>query len=142
MHDALLYVPQGPYQLPVTTVMCAIVIGRPFVLNVISEPSLQLTWYGTLIQISIQNQVKAVDSEYMEGIQKDSEKICSILTSMLQPNHPYHGFSCGNRESLVVNPKKQNIDTLAELRKFYDKYYSANLMCLCVSQALHVARAN
>ena len=78
----------------------------------------------------------------MEGIQRDSEKISSILTSMLQPNHPYHGFSCGNRESLVVNPKKQNIDTLAELRKFYDKYYSANLMCLCVSQALHVARAN
>ena len=79
-------------------------------------------------------QVKAVDSEYMEGLQKDSEKISSIMTSLLQPDHPYFGFSCGNRESLVVNPKKQNVDVLAELRKFYDKYYSANLMCLCVSQ--------
>lgn len=84
---------------------------------------------------SVKREVKAVDSEYMEGLQKDSEKISSIMTSLLQPDHPYFGFSCGNRESLVVNPKKQNVDVLAELRKFYDKYYSANLMCLCISSS-------
>ena len=69
----------------------------------------------------------------MERLQSDTEKILAISQSMIQPNHPYHGFTHGNRGTLIVNPKRQNIDMLAELRRFYEEFYSANVMCLCVS---------
>ena len=72
----------------------------------------------------------------MERLQSDTEKILAISQSMIQPNHPYQGFTHGNRGTLIVNPRRQNINMLAGLRKFYEEYYSANIMCLCVSKKL------
>ena len=88
------------------------------------------------VALKLKIQVKAVDSEYMERLQSDTEKILAISQSMIQPNHPYQGFTHGNRGTLIVNPRRQNINMLAGLRKFYEEYYSANIMCLCVSKKL------
>ena len=48
-------------------------------------------------------QVKAVDSEYEEGLQSDTARIDAICTSLLQPDHPYNMFPCGNKHSLTVS---------------------------------------
>ena len=78
-------------------------------------------------------QVKAVDSEYMESLQSDSEVLTQICQSIIQTDHPFNRFTMGNKETLVNAPKRNGVDYLEELREFHGRYYSANLMCLCVS---------
>ncbi|XP_037495283.1 insulin-degrading enzyme-like 2 isoform X2 [Jatropha curcas] len=47
-------------------------------------------------------------------------------------DHPYHKFNVGNLESLENQPKEKGLDIRAELIKFYEENYSANLMHLVV----------
>lgn len=59
-------------------------------------------------------------------------RIYQILKSICDPNHPFSRFDTGNLETLFDTPKKQGLDTVQELLKFHEKYYSANLMKLCI----------
>ncbi|KAK4755404.1 hypothetical protein SAY87_009161 [Trapa incisa] len=46
--------------------------------------------------------------------------------------HLYHKFGTGNWDTLEVQPRARGLDTRAELIKFYQENYSANLMHLVV----------
>eukprot|EP00116_Pleurobrachia_bachei_P016813 sb/3477075/ len=72
----------------------------------------------------------------MMGLQKDSERLEAINVSLIQADHPCCIFASGNKKSLLKDTKRAGIDILSELRKFYDQYYSANLMTLCVQSTL------
>lgn len=52
--------------------------------------------------------------------------------SLSNPNHPYCHFGTGNLETLYDSPKAKGQDIRAELLKFHDNYYSANIMKLCI----------
>jgi len=51
---------------------------------------------------------------------------------MSNPMHPWSRFTIGNLKSLKEIPLKKGIDLREELFKWYKKYYSANVMKLCV----------
>ena len=52
--------------------------------------------------------------------------------SLSNPDHPYCHFGTGSLETLYDEPKAKGQDIRAELLKFHDNYYSANIMKLCI----------
>ncbi|KAM3578800.1 metalloprotease [Umbelopsis sp. WA50703] len=79
-----------------------------------------------------ERELKAVDSEHKKNLQSDSWRIFQLEKSLSNPNHPYCHFGTGNLETLFDNPKRLGLDIRDELLKFHDKYYSANIMKLCI----------
>jgi insulysin len=54
------------------------------------------------------------------------------LQTHCNPLHPKHKFVVGNLESLKEIPEQKGLNVHEEIRKFYDKYYSANIMKLAI----------
>ncbi|KFK34996.1 hypothetical protein AALP_AA5G220700 [Arabis alpina] len=77
-------------------------------------------------------EIKAVDSENKKNLLTDSRRMSQLQKHLSREDHPYHKFGTGNMETLQVRPKAKGIDTRSELIKFYDEYYSANIMNLVV----------
>ncbi|KAG6550830.1 hypothetical protein Mapa_007626 [Marchantia paleacea] len=77
-------------------------------------------------------EIKAVDSENSKNLKSDSWRWCQLEKHLTSKDHPYNRFGCGNLETLEVRPKASGIDIRAEVLKFYETYYSSNLMCLAV----------
>ncbi|KAL3533780.1 hypothetical protein ACH5RR_007301 [Cinchona calisaya] len=77
-------------------------------------------------------EIKAVDSEYQKNLLSDVWRMSQIDKHLSSKDHPYHKFSTGNWDTLEVRPKEKGIDTRQELLKFYEEYYSANIMHLVV----------
>ncbi|KAK4798786.1 hypothetical protein SAY86_031112 [Trapa natans] len=83
---------------------------------------------------------KAVDSENQKNLLSDAWRMnqagleyLSLLQKHLSEKcHPYHKFGTGNWDTLEVQPRARGLDTRAELIKFYQENYSANLMHLVV----------
>ena len=55
-----------------------------------------------------------------------------LRQSLSKPDHPYSKFGTGNLETLKTIPTQNGIDIRDELIKFHDKYYSTNIMTLCI----------
>jgi len=73
----------------------------------------------------VERELKAIDQEYAKNIENDDIREMFVHKSLMSPKHPAIGFSMGNSATL------RNV-TPAELREFYEKHYSANLMRLIV----------
>lgn len=58
--------------------------------------------------------------------------VMQAFKAVSSPEHPWHHFGIGNAKTLGEDPKKAGVDVRAELLKFHEQYYSANLMCLVV----------
>ncbi|CDH56832.1 a-pheromone processing metallopeptidase ste23 [Lichtheimia corymbifera JMRC:FSU:9682] len=79
-----------------------------------------------------ERELRAVDSEHKKNRQQDSWRMFQLEKSLSNPNHPYCHFGTGNLETLYDSPKAKGQDIRAELLKFHDNYYSANIMKLCI----------
>eukprot|EP00474_Spongospora_subterranea_P010402 CRZ10860.1 hypothetical protein [Spongospora subterranea] len=78
-------------------------------------------------------ELKAVENEHQKNSQSDMWRFFQLLKSTAnQKGTPFTKFGTGNYETLSVIPKQQGIDTRTALLTFYNQYYSANLMYLCV----------
>ncbi|EEE67441.1 insulin-degrading enzyme-like 1, peroxisomal [Oryza sativa Japonica Group] len=77
-------------------------------------------------------EINAVDSENKKNLLSDPLRMSQLQKHFCSESHPYHKFSTGNLDTLLVNPNKEGLDTLEELIKFYNSHYSANLMQLVV----------
>lgn len=77
-------------------------------------------------------EIKAVDSEHQKNLLSDLWRMNQLNKHLSSPAHPYQKFSTGSWETLEVRPKEKGLNTRDELIKFYDEYYSANLMRLVV----------
>jgi insulysin len=77
----------------------------------------------------VQREKNAVDSEYQMGLKSDPRRNLDVLQEVMNPAHPYSQFSVGSLESLADRPGSTVRD---ELLKFYEQYYSANMMRLVV----------
>ena len=73
-------------------------------------------------------EVKAIHSEFEQAAQNDAVRVWQILSSLVQPGHPYDRFGWGNRRSLVEEPRRTAVDVRAELLRFHSTYYSSSLM--------------
>lgn len=79
-----------------------------------------------------ERELNAVHSEHQKNLQNDARRMYQLKKTVCNPKHPYYKFGTGSKETLWDTPKEAGIDTRAELLEFHKKYYSANLMSLCV----------
>jgi len=77
----------------------------------------------------VQREMNAVDSEYRLKIKDDGRRIFEVYKSTANPQHPFSKFSVGNLDSLKDRSDSPVRD---ELIRFYNTYYSANLMTLAI----------
>ncbi|EEB06386.1 metallopeptidase [Schizosaccharomyces japonicus yFS275] len=79
-----------------------------------------------------EREIHAVDSEHRKNLQSDVWRLWRLYGFLCNPDHVFNKFNTGNLETLDEIPKKLGLDVREELIKFYNKYYSANLMKLAV----------
>jgi len=70
--------------------------------------------------------MKAVNSEHEASLNDDDERLSHLLKTKAKEGHPYTKFQSGNLKSL----NHENIRE--DIMKFYDKYYSSDLMSFAV----------
>lgn len=78
-------------------------------------------------------ELNAVHSEHEKNLQSDTRRIYQLKKQISNPAHPYSRFGTGSKETLFEVPRDKNIDVRAALLDFHAKYYSANLMKLCIT---------
>ena len=67
----------------------------------------------------------AVDQEFRKNVESDPWRLLHVRKALSNPQHPFSLFNTGNLETMKL------IDR-AQLRVWFDTYYSANLMNLCI----------
>lgn len=80
-----------------------------------------------------ERELNAVDSEHQKNVQNDGQRIFQLSKSVANPAHPYSRFGTGSKATLWDEPRVAGIDTRDALLAFHSKYYSANLMRLCIT---------
>jgi insulysin len=85
-----------------------------------------------LTESATNRELNAVDAEHEMLRQIDMRKLYQVKKSTANRQHPFHKFQTGSKQTLCNDSRAKNIDLRCELFKFYNKYYSANLMNLCV----------
>lgn len=70
--------------------------------------------------------MKAVDSEFNQALQNDAWRFYSLLLTESNPDSLFNRFNIGN----LISLKKEGIRD--ELLAFHKKWYSSNIMKLCV----------
>ncbi|KAL6254449.1 hypothetical protein P5V15_014497 [Pogonomyrmex californicus] len=83
-------------------------------------------------EIMIERELNAVNSEHEQNLTDDDWRFYQLNKSSACPDHPFSKFNTGNRETLDIIPKQRGINVRDRLLEFYEKYYSANIMSLCV----------
>ncbi|KAJ2442956.1 metalloprotease, partial [Coemansia sp. RSA 2424] len=74
----------------------------------------------------------AIDSEFKGLLNKDFWHSSQLARKLGNPEHPFSKFLVGNIESLKQSAKDNGLDLHEELLKFYNKYYSSDIMKLVV----------
>lgn len=77
----------------------------------------------------VDREVNAVHSEYQKSLKSDGNRIYQVFKQTANPRHPIYKFGMGNRSSLLDSDGKTT-RLYQDLLKFYDQYYSANVMRL------------
>ncbi|KAJ2084201.1 metalloprotease, partial [Coemansia sp. S100] len=80
----------------------------------------------------VDRELCAVDSEYKGLLNNDIWRSYQIGCKLSDPNHPNSKFMIGNIETLKQSAKDHDLDLYEELLKFYNKYYSSDIMKLVV----------
>ncbi|CCH58595.1 hypothetical protein TBLA_0A08050 [Henningerozyma blattae CBS 6284] len=77
-------------------------------------------------------EIHAIDSENKKNLQNDYWRLYQLGKSLSNHEHPYHKFSTGSKLTLLENTETLNLNIREELIKFYNKWYSSNIMNLCI----------
>jgi secreted Zn-dependent insulinase-like peptidase len=77
----------------------------------------------------VDREKNAVQAEYQMGLKSDSRRGLDVLQEMMNQKHPFSRFTVGSLDTLADRPGST---VREDLLRFYDKYYSANLMRLVV----------
>ncbi|KAJ2741432.1 metalloprotease, partial [Coemansia pectinata] len=80
----------------------------------------------------VERELNAVDSEHKGNLQSDHHRSYRLKAIISNPAHPFSWFSTGNTETLKGAAEELGLDLREELIKFYQKYYSADVMRLVV----------
>ncbi|XP_077261630.1 insulin-degrading enzyme-like [Temnothorax americanus] len=74
----------------------------------------------------------AIHPEHEEYLTENFRLLVQLEKLSVKPDHPFSKFSTGNRKTLSKIPKEKNIKVRNRLLEFYEIYYSANIMSLCI----------
>ena len=84
------------------------------------------------MESAIEREVNAVNSEHERKTTDESRRIEYAERATMSPCHPFCKFPTGNKDTLLNIPQTRGQCIRDELLKFYDKYYSSNIMALAV----------
>lgn len=79
----------------------------------------------------VSREINAIEQEYRKNAENDDFLMSQILRQLADKDHPFHGFSSGNKESLKDA-------TQEELKKWYKEHYSADKMRLWLYSSLSI----
>ncbi len=77
-----------------------------------------------LSENSVGRELNSIESEFQLVKNSDGTRLQHLMSHTCghtPSEHPFAKFSWGNLQSLQEEPKRNNIDPMVELRKFYDK---------------------
>ncbi|XP_039310540.1 insulin-degrading enzyme isoform X2 [Solenopsis invicta] len=77
-------------------------------------------------------ELNAINLEHEKNLANDTWRFDQLDKSSASPDHSFSKFGTGNRETLDIIPKQKGINVRNRLLEFHEKYYSANIMTLCV----------
>lgn len=77
----------------------------------------------------VEREKNAVHSEYTAKIKNEQRKSLEVFKTVINPEHPFAKFSVGNLETLSV---ERQGGLRQQLIRFYEQYYSSNIMTLVV----------
>lgn len=77
-------------------------------------------------------ELNAIHLECEKNIANDTWRLDQLEKSSADPNHPFSRFATGNKETLDIIPKQKGINVREKLLEFHNKFYSSNIMALCV----------
>ena len=80
----------------------------------------------TFNESSVEREIKAVDNEFSNRLNQDSNRLAQIKSSQIKEGSPFNHFPDGNIKSLSLP------DIRDRLLVFYKKYYSSDIMSLCI----------
>ena len=81
---------------------------------------------STFNEGSVEREIKAVDNEFSNNLNNDGRRAHQIKASEMNKDSPFNKFSTGNLKTLSLP------DIRDRLLVFYKKYYSSDIMTLCV----------
>ena len=79
-----------------------------------------------------EREVKAIESEFQQAKHRDGDRVSQLRCHLCADGHPHKGFGWGDARSLVAQPAAAGVDVRAEMHKFHESHYSANLMTTVV----------
>lgn len=79
-----------------------------------------------------EKEINAIESEHAKNLQADAWRTKMVTKTLIDKSHPYSKFGTGNKFTLWENTKNNNINIRQELINFQNRWYSANIMGLCV----------
>ena len=79
-----------------------------------------------------EREVKAIESEFQQAKHRDGDRVSQLRCHLCADGHPHKGFGWGDARSLVDQPAAAGVDVRAEMHKFHESHYSANLMTAVV----------
>ena len=79
-----------------------------------------------LNESSVEREIKAIDNEFSDNLNDDERRLLQIKLNNMNKDSPFNKFLTGNLKTL----SKPNIRE--KLLAFYKKYYSSEIMNLCV----------
>eukprot|EP00934_Nitzschia_sp_Nitz4_P008589 Nitzschia sp. Nitz4//scaffold226_size53432//33390//40437//NITZ4_006704-RA/size53432-augustus-gene-0.57-mRNA-1//1//CDS//3329542760//8579//frame0 len=88
-----------------------------------------------MLEGSVERELNAIESEFQLAKNSDGSRVQHLMShtcGYTPAEHPFATFSWGNLESLKEAPKRQNVDPMKELWKFYKEHYYASNMRLVV----------
>ena len=75
---------------------------------------------------SVEREIKAVDNEFSNALNQDRRRLNQLKNSEIKEGSPFNHFSAGNLKTLSLP------DIRDRLLVYYKKYYSSDIMSLCI----------
>ncbi|CAI2355411.1 unnamed protein product [Caenorhabditis sp. 36 PRJEB53466] len=79
-----------------------------------------------------EREVCAVDSEHSNNLNNDMWRFVQVDRSRSKPGHDYGKFGTGNKQTLLVDARKNGIEPRDALLNFHKKWYSSDIMSCCI----------
>ncbi|KAJ1923853.1 metalloprotease [Tieghemiomyces parasiticus] len=76
--------------------------------------------------------VHEIDLDHKRFLKQENMSIKLLERNFFKPPEKMTHFKTGNRETLLINPPKLGIDIHQEVHRYYETYYSSNLMKLVI----------
>ena len=70
--------------------------------------------------------------QFQQAKHRDGDRLSQLRCHLCADGHPRKGFGWGDARSLVAQPAAAGVDVRAEMHKFHESHYSANLMTTVV----------